>query len=134
MKLFLTITFFLAIFATVYGKKLIKSVNVSMLINSLILPGETLNCYNCNSKDDPNCLDKPTETMDCGRFIADLSSDRFRCMTVHAGSGSDRFVLRRCSVNNECQYQVENKKFGWSDRQFTDANCSECQSRLCNKD
>lgn len=72
--------------------------------------------------------------MNCGHVIADLSADRFRCMTIHAKEGDQEVVVRRCSVNNECKWQVENKRFSWAEKNYSNAACDECTSDFCNKD
>lgn len=72
--------------------------------------------------------------MNCGHVIADLSADRFRCMTVHAKEGDEELVFRRCAVNNECKWQVENKKFSWGPQVYTNAVCDECVGDFCNKE
>lgn len=64
-------------------------------------------------------------------MIADLSADRFRCMTIHGKEGEDEVVLRRCSVNNECKYQLENGKFSYG-KIYNTARCEECVGDYCN--
>lgn len=92
-----------------------------------------LECYNCNSEDDSTCLTNPSDKHNCGDFIMDLSSTRFRCMTVKAKQGDKSYVLRRCTTSNDCKYQVKEGKLAWRE-DYNDATCEECQNDLCNKD
>lgn len=95
----------------------------------------TLSCYTCNTEDDATCVDAPEKTKDCAHVIADLSSTRFRCMTIHAkDSDNKEILLRRCAVSGECKFQINEKsEFEWGAKKYTNAKCEECADELCNK-
>ena len=77
-------------------------------------------------------MDAPTHKMDCAWRIADLPADRFRCMTIHAKDNGKEVVIRRCSANNECRWQVENNQYSWANVLYHNARCEECQGDYCN--
>ncbi|GAB0097481.1 integral component of membrane [Sergentomyia squamirostris] len=122
--------------------KILLTIAIGVSVSSMIEGNDegnnisTLKCYTCNSDDDPGCFDKPEQqrVQDCGLIIADLSSFKFRCMTIKGHLGNEKFAMRRCSTDNECNFQLRSdKSFEWGTKIFPDASCDECQGDLCNK-
>ncbi|XP_055695830.1 uncharacterized protein LOC129797372 [Lutzomyia longipalpis] len=115
--------------------KLILAALIGISVSSLS-HGSTLKCYTCNSDDDAGCFENPENQRieECGHVIADLSSTRFRCMTIKGVNGNEKIAVRRCAVNDECNFQLRSdKSFEWGPKIFPDASCDECNSDLCNK-
>ncbi|XP_055716751.1 uncharacterized protein LOC129810353 [Phlebotomus papatasi] len=115
--------------------KILLAVFIGVSVSSLI-QGSTLKCYTCNSEDDPGCFENPERQRieDCGLVIADLSSTRFRCMTIKGIDGNDKFAMRRCSTNDECKFHLRSdNSYEWGTKIYPDATCEECASDLCNK-
>ena len=59
--------------------------------------------------------------MDCALRIADLPANRFLCRTIHTKDSGKEVVVRRCSVPNECRWQVEDNQYSWANVLYSNA-------------